>query len=299
MGKIIISKSKLNNIIKEETKKAINELDARTYANYARMRQQQADNAKNSKDKGKYQLKANGGVTAAKNAWNKKYGFSNNYSNNDWNEMSMADTDTQGLSHNFGTKYGINYKSQNPVIDKDGNTHIVYANRAYNPKSNTMWTDNGQKDSEVSTYYGDEDRYRVAREMENGTGTYIKGKGWNNGGVNESKLHHIIKESIRNVIRESQINNSIKSDFKEWLESDGSNIYNKHINSDNVPFEDVVYEFINDYPQYETYIQSDEIYNSLQEALDELVQDDMNWAEADDYNSSMEAHERDYYDCNI
>lgn len=158
-----IIKESVETILKEAQ---LNELDPRTYASYAQKRAAQGD-----------QMKANAGVEAAQNKWNQMYGSEYDNGSHDWGYTKMGG---QNFSNNFGSNYGINHKSERPNWDGKGYKHT---NMAYNPKTNQEWVGDGKGNSktyqsERERELGDNGAYRVAREMENGSGKYIKGKGW-------------------------------------------------------------------------------------------------------------------------
>ena len=204
---IRLTESELRNMIAESVKGMLNELDPRTYALYADKRQQQADNSANPNDRAKYQQKANQGVEAAQNAWNQQYGFNYNNGQNDWAERKMGGNNK--FTHNNGSKYGINYRGERPNLDGG----YAHTNMAYNPKTNQEWTGDGRGNSTVrqssrEQEYGDNGAYSVARQMEQGNGTYVKGQGWQN----ESLIHKIVKESVQKIMNESWYNNW--GDFK-------------------------------------------------------------------------------------
>ena len=167
---IRLTESDLHRVITESVKQCLTELDARTYASYAQKRQQQADNAANSADAYKYQRKANQGVQAAQNAWNDQYGYNFDNGKNGYGYRQMGGANQ--FTHNAGSNYGISSKHG----DMKGTQ-----NYAYNPKKGTEWHGNGRGESFTQQHDydpGDNGAYRVADEMENGTGTYVKGKGW-------------------------------------------------------------------------------------------------------------------------
>jgi len=196
---IKLRESELKRMIAESVKGMLNELDPRTYASYAQKRQQQANNSANPNDAARYQQKANQGVEAAQNAWNQQYGFNYNNGQNDWAERKMGGNNQ--FTHNNGSNYGINYRGERPNWD-GGYTHT---NMAYNPKTNQEWTGDGRGNSRVrqssrEQEYGDNGAYSVARQMEQGNGTYVKGQGWQNESLNR-KIDRIVSECLRRNIR--------------------------------------------------------------------------------------------------
>lgn len=117
--------------------------------------------------KAEYQRKANKGVKAAQDAWNKQYEFSYNNGENDWGEQTMGGDNN--FTHNGNTNYGINYRGKRPNWDGNGYTHT---NIAYNPKRDTVWQGDGQGNSTVTPNdrnmkMGDNGAYATARRMQN------------------------------------------------------------------------------------------------------------------------------------
>lgn len=164
---IKLTESDLHTMIQESVKKILNEMSPEVYAAYAQGRQQQANNTQDPNEKFKYQRKANQGVNAAQNAWNKKYGFSYNNGRNDWAEQTMGGNNN--FTHNGNTNYGINYRGERPNWDGNGYTHT---NIAYNPQSNTVWQGDGMGNSSVTPNdynkeMGDNGAYATARNMQN------------------------------------------------------------------------------------------------------------------------------------
>ena len=148
---IKLTESKLRNIIKECIKKSLNELDARTYASYANKRRQQAQNAYSFSDQIKYTNKAEQGEDAARNAWNKKYGYSEDNRN--------------------GNTYGYN---QEQMINTTDNPYQVHSqSMSKNDYEDRPYTNNVNNSNR-----GTSDAMRTAQQMANNSGTYIKGKGW-------------------------------------------------------------------------------------------------------------------------
>lgn len=175
---IRLTESQLRGMIQEAVNSALNELDARTYANYARGRQAQANTAlQNGDNEGAYnlQMKANIGTARAQQKWNQQFGY--NYDKGDGNYGYQQMGGSNVFTHNGNTNYGIN--SKHGYVNSNGKRNT--ANYAYNPKNNTEWNGDGQGNSSVSQHKfdtGDNGAHRIAHEMEHGTGKYIKGKGW-------------------------------------------------------------------------------------------------------------------------
>ena len=188
---IRLTESDLHRIVKESVNKVLNEamlneVDPRTISNYVRGRERQADDAAANGDSDmaiKYRQKANVGKQAARDKWNKMYGFDSKLDNGDYYQRWMGDNKSGNNStHNLGSNYGIHYSSSS----NDINGIRRDRNYAYNPKNNKEYSDDGTsygialnqrtKDHEFDD--GDNGAHRIAREMELGNGKYIKGKGW-------------------------------------------------------------------------------------------------------------------------
>lgn len=161
----------------------MNELDARTYASYADKRNQQAQgnmplsSAQQRKGTSQYglQWKANDGRYAANDAWNKKYG------RNDYNVNDFGSSSTQRWMQNG--EYNVQTNTND--IDRFGNGRRN-TQRNYNPYDNTHSFEANQYDYDGRLAknvnvngegYADEGE-RVANQMANGNGTYVKGQGW-------------------------------------------------------------------------------------------------------------------------
>jgi hypothetical protein len=163
--KIKLTEQDLHNIIMESVKQYIAELDARTYANYAREMEKRRDNAKDNEEWYEYQRKANRGKSAAIKDWNKRFGYENDFA-------------TQRMGSGFDeAPYDITYKNK-----KNGD----YV--AYNPRidSEFISSSNGRNvASEEHPYkhdYGDNGAHAVAYQMAHPKAqNYIKGKGYYNG----------------------------------------------------------------------------------------------------------------------
>jgi hypothetical protein len=141
---IKLTEQDLHNIIKESVKRILkeaqlNELDPRTYASYADKRAAQ----------GNYN-QAEQGITAARNAWNNKYGYDDNFSHG-YSKENMIDTSE--------SPYTIHSQS----MSRDALGNAVYNNvNQVNPLNDKRTAD----------------RYRVAQQMAKGDGKYTKGQGW-------------------------------------------------------------------------------------------------------------------------
>lgn len=167
---IRLTESDLHRVIEESVRQYLSELDARTYASYAQKRQRQADNESDPNKKFELQRKANQGIQAAQDAWNGQYGYNFDNGANGYGYRQMGGANQ--FAHNMGSNYGIS--------SKHGNMNGTQ-NYAYNPQKGTEWRGNGRGESFTQQHThdaGDNGAYRVADEMENGTGTYVKGRGW-------------------------------------------------------------------------------------------------------------------------
>jgi hypothetical protein len=171
---IRLTESDLHRIVKESVNKilneALNELDPRTYASYADKRMAQADDAMDAwynapyidgrkyytgKDPNELYRKAEKGRNAAKDAWNAQYGVNKgNYSPNQ-EYLSMGDA-------GFGS-YNV--------------THYNNGESSYYLPHEDSFYDNNARSTNVGKPSNPQ-AYRVAREMGQGNGNYIKGKGW-------------------------------------------------------------------------------------------------------------------------
>ena len=137
--KYTIKESQLREMIAESVKKVLKELDARTYASYADKRAEQ----------GNYR-QAEQGRQAARNAWNNKYAYDDNYAHG-YSKENMIDTSD--------SPYTVH--SQSMSRDALGNAISNNVNQV-NPKNDKRTAD----------------RYRVAQQMAQGNGKYVKGQGW-------------------------------------------------------------------------------------------------------------------------
>ena len=151
MGKNIrLNESQFNELITETVNRILTELDPRTYASYANKRRAQGQNANNFSDMVKYTSKAEAGEEAARNAWNKKYGYDGK------------------ISHQ-GDNPG--YRSQK-MIQTSGNSYQVHNQHM---ASSRPWEN---QHNVVSDYANTVDARNTARQMRQGNGNYVKGQGW-------------------------------------------------------------------------------------------------------------------------
>ena len=188
---IRLTESDLHRIVRESVNRVLreaqlNELDPRTLASYASGRHRQADEAGANGDSDmaiKYRQKAYDGEQAARDKWNKMYGFDSKLDNGDYYQRWMgANKSGDNSTHNLGSKYGIHYSSSSKDIDGIRRDR----NYAYNPKTNKEYSDDGapygialnSRTKEHEFDPGDNGAHRIAREMELGNGKHIKGKGW-------------------------------------------------------------------------------------------------------------------------
>ena len=159
--RIRLTESQLHNIIRRCVNEAVNEMTPELLAAYSDGRRQQADTAKTQGEKLEYQRKADRGAQAARDAWNKQYGFSYNNGNGDWGEQTMGGAN--GFTHNMGSEYGVNYRGQR---------NRTTTNMAYNPKSDDIWYGDGRGNETVvqndrNSELGDNGAYATARRMQN------------------------------------------------------------------------------------------------------------------------------------
>ena len=172
-----LTESQLKQIISESVKQVLNELDPRTYASYADKREKQ----------GRYD-KAQVGKDAAAQAWTNKYG---EYDVSDGTELGMRSTKHRGPSKYFvkGKKVtagynpntdeywrGENKYTYNPRIDRIWGKEDGYTDRDYD--GYTSWRVLGSGKDEVNRLTNNNPGIDVATQMANGTGKYVKGKGW-------------------------------------------------------------------------------------------------------------------------
>ena len=151
MGKNIrLNESQFNELITETVNRILTELDPRTYASYANKRRAQGQNANNFSDMVKYTSKAEDGEEAARNAWNKKYGYGR--------EISR-----QGDNPGYHSQTMIN-TSENPY---QVHTSLMNSSRPWENQHNG-----------VGDYANTVDARNTARQMRQGNGNYVKGQGW-------------------------------------------------------------------------------------------------------------------------
>ena len=145
-----LTESQLHNIIAESVSQLLMELDPRTYASYADKRRQQAQQSTDYGDISKFADKAEKGEQAARNAWNKKYAY-------DY-------TQRNGLNYQYGRREMIKTNDSPYTTHMQSFTNGVYGDE---PKQSVSINRNGTEDAD-----------RIARQMRDGTGNFIKGKGW-------------------------------------------------------------------------------------------------------------------------
>ena len=149
--KIRLTEGDLHRIIRNCVNEALNELDARTYASYADKRQAQGQNDK-----------AKQGRQAAVDAWNRDYsqgdemGEYYHVNKNNWSKQN-------GISN-------VHRETYVPALDKTDHSLEHYdgdMNRHYD----NGWRNSGYQGTNTKGAY-------VARQMAQGDGKYVKGKGW-------------------------------------------------------------------------------------------------------------------------
>lgn len=202
-----LTESKLKQMIAEAVKETLNELDPRTYASAARKRQQQAAEQYSlgkEDDAAKLGNKANRLQRAAVDSYNRDYG------------STMKDFDTMGvdrfmsvgnglehdianIEHHKPLKGNYNPYEENPTYHVNTTTRKrnlsqklfgggKISHSEYNPSDDIEYLrgrdDNGEhymfpnyKATEGWTSKRNKEPYRIAREMQNGTGKYNKEKG--------------------------------------------------------------------------------------------------------------------------
>jgi hypothetical protein len=160
-----LTESDLHRIIKESVEQILseaqlNELDPRTYASYAQKRAAQGN-----------PMKANAGADAARSAWNKEYGSYNPNSKmytkdgekdaEEKTALYMKNDEDAWRQHAFTNNGKIEYEPYHSYYSKEiGN--------GYNPKYEKNIPLKGLSN------YGS----KVAKEMSDGSGKYVKGRGW-------------------------------------------------------------------------------------------------------------------------
>ena len=155
---IRLSESQLHRVIMESVNRIINEaqlneLHPLTLDSYARGRDAQGQHEK-----------ARVGRNAAVGAWNKQFGDDNEF---------MSDGYQIRQNNWSKDKYGkhVNNKSQyNPYMDKSVESQTTYFRNGDTEETPEKISDG---------YYGDNHKgISVARQMANGNGQYVDGKGW-------------------------------------------------------------------------------------------------------------------------
>ena len=171
---IRLTENDLHRIVKESVNRilseAINELDPRTYASYAQKRAAQGQDDK-----------AWQGQVAARNAFNKQYGTDNQY----YGQDGSYNNKTYGM---YGNDYTVTDAEQNVSRHPYHNGEERakgYAQR-YNPHNDTYdyedWDKPVYDDHTQSTHRSrvriNDPRNKIASQMAQGNGKYIKGQGW-------------------------------------------------------------------------------------------------------------------------
>ena len=191
-----INESQLRNIIKE----AINELDWKTYANAAKK-------AKEWREKNPYKYDRNRGMSfdrAAVNAFNKQHDIDNlpNFGGERGNINFRSDNGNVELSgsrdHDFGydksgmLNHNVTHLSKQYGKDgKYGRTRMW--DRAYETTPEEFYDD-----EEMATKFINAEK--DVEDFNSGKYSYDNKKGWH---LKESKLSKIIKENIKNVLKET------------------------------------------------------------------------------------------------
>lgn len=194
-----ITEKQLRNIIKE----AINELDWKTYANAAKKQADIDGEYQLSHEKPNRSYKFN---LAAANAFNKKYGKKNNYTDDftslhateptNWRTTELPKLDLNACDDN-DDEHGFlcrdfNEKDKPYLVNKNRNGRLK---RVKNIPSKAL-----ERHPELKQKFKD-----AEKEMEhyyNGDYDYTPEKGWH---LNESVLRKIIKESINNVLNDFDV----------------------------------------------------------------------------------------------
>lgn len=158
---IRLTESDLHRIVEESVNRVLsemqlNELDPRTYASYAQKRANQG-----------YGGRAAHGINAAVKAWNKEYGSHN---------PNSYIRDKNGYEHEAS-------ETQRLYNSDDTNPYHTGKKITYEPwKEIESWEYDDNHNPKYKSYssmaglgnYGS----KVARQMSDGSGTYVKGKGW-------------------------------------------------------------------------------------------------------------------------
>ena len=187
MKKIIrLTESDLHRIVKESVNKilseAVNELDPRTYASYAAKRAAQGQTAK-----------AKQGQQAARDAWNREYGYDGKDHENPWRGYTPNE---EGIKSLKMTSFNEPYRVENNHIYNGQHNFATYSpsrdynwydddggystqGKGYQPYYNLGADANGQHHWDYIPW-GEKtsNALEVARQMGQGNGKYIKGQGW-------------------------------------------------------------------------------------------------------------------------
>ena len=161
-----MSESQLHNIIKESVKEVLSELDARTYAS-ARDK---------ASARGQFR-RASDFHDAAVDSFNKQQGFdiedrwNNEYSRDTLSMKPDGSVDSR-LQHDTGFTYLDDRRHYNPHTGTIDNMLYVDRYQDDNPSY-------GQNERTFKAKYSKmPSQYQVAKQMADGSGQYVKGKGW-------------------------------------------------------------------------------------------------------------------------
>lgn len=216
MKKIIrLTEADLHDIIME----AINEMDPRTYASYAEKRAEQArgtrpmspsQKRKNMTPQEMYS-QASQGKSAAVSAFNDQYGYDKEYPLNGkitrglntrryFIDRGSGDENYPYRARTYDAEDDARYAhGQTISFSKNGDDKVTHRHGA--------WGDNYEEwvDNNIWHPYDSIGRKqtKVAQQMAQGNGHYVKGKGWD---ANESvsKIDRIVKESLRRILKENE-----------------------------------------------------------------------------------------------
>lgn len=205
---IRLKESELRRMIAESVKGMLNELDPRTYASYAQKRQQQAQQMpKGSFEQAKLMDKASTGQLAARDAWNKQYGYDKTQYGDDYagtykhQQLAMAGNDYNVTNHNINVKTRGSHGDTNSYIT---NNYNPYTDTTTSNLTNKDAIDNRTLSDNTMQVQGNlginKKAANVARQMAQGNGNYIKGKGWQDESINR-KIDRIVSECLKRNFR--------------------------------------------------------------------------------------------------
>ena len=177
---IRLTEGDLHRIVKESVNRvlseSINELDPRTYASYAQKRAAQGQDDK-----------AMSGQLAARDAWNKQYG-ENDMQFNGFGDRKDKTFAMNGNDYNVRQTTSLYPSKNNNVQDNSFSTqtynpyndsgHNTYVRRNKYTGDETQRGNNSLYNPQAAFNGKRRQGINVARQMAQGNGKYVKGKGW-------------------------------------------------------------------------------------------------------------------------